>query len=372
MTPFERLSYDLGQAARVAWFYAHGELAGRLAPPLLEPPEIEGALPTRERMMADLFGLLRRDRANVEAGHYRKPPDLLGDTLPALGRSLRFFADLGAIDRRRRERIEAEPDVAEAGARARYPDYYLRNFHYQTDGYLSERSAALYDFQVEVLFNGAADVMRRQALVSIAEHLRGRRIRDQRVLDVACGTGRFLTLLKHNYPRLPVTGLDLSAPYLRHAARALARWSWVELIEGAAERLPFADRSFDLVTCVYLFHELPHEVRRRAAAEMARVLRPGGRVVFVDSFQIGDEPEFDGLLELFPLAYHEPYFADFVRDDVSALFAEAGLETVRTERAYMSKIVTLAGRDALSRSLDTAATARTGYRPKIKCNETRN
>ena len=162
MTPFERLSYDLGQAARVAWFYAHGELAGRLAPPLLEPPEIEGALPTRERMMADLFGLLRRDRANVEAGHYRKPPDLLGDTLPALGRSLRFFADLGAIDRRRRERIEAEPDVAEAGARARYPDYYLRNFHYQTDGYLSERSAALYDFQVEVLFNGGADVMRRQ------------------------------------------------------------------------------------------------------------------------------------------------------------------------------------------------------------------
>jgi len=57
---------------------------------------------------------------------------------------------------------------------------------------------------------------------------------------------------------------------------------------------------------------------------------------------------------------------------VSALFAEAGLETVRTERAYMSKIVTLAGRDVLSRSLDTAATARTGYRPKIKCNESRN
>jgi hypothetical protein len=72
--------------------------------------------------------------------------------------------------------------------------------------------------------------------------------------------------------------------------------------------------------------------------------------VLVDSFQVGDEPEFDGLLELFPLAYHEPYFADFVRDDLPALFAEAGLATVRTERAYMSKIVTLAKPEGQSRT----------------------
>jgi SAM-dependent methyltransferase len=96
------------------------------------------------------------------------------------------------------------------------------------------------------------------------------------------------------------------------------------------------------VTCVYLFHELPREVRRRVAGEMARVLRPGGCLVFVDSFQRGDEPAFDGLLELFPLAYHEPYFADFVRDDLVRLFADAGLETVGAERAYMSKVLTLA------------------------------
>jgi ubiquinone/menaquinone biosynthesis C-methylase UbiE len=349
MKPLERFGYDVGQAARVAWFFAHGQLAGRLAPPLLEPPVVTGALPTRERMIADLFGLLRRDRANIEAGHYR-PPDLVGDSLPALRRSLRFFADLGAIDRRRRARIEADLDDADGADPARYPDYYRRNFHYQTDGYLSEHSAALYDFQVEVLFNGGADAMRRQALVPIAEYLRGRRIRDQRLLDVACGTGRFLAMLKQNYPRLPVAGVDLSAPYLRHAERDLAAWSWVELVEGAAERLPFPDHTFDVVTCIYLFHELPGRVRRQAAAEMARVLKPGGRAVFVDSFQLGDEPEFDGLLELFPLAYHEPYFADFVREDLTALFAQAGLRTIHAERAYMSKVVVLAKPEALSRT----------------------
>ena len=74
--------------------------------------------------------------------------------------------------------------------------------------------------------------------------------------------------------------------------------------------------------------------------------------MFVDSFQLGDEPEFDGLLELFPLAYHEPYFADFVRDDLTALFAQAGLRTIRAERAYMSKVVVLAKPEALSRSID--------------------
>ena len=43
-----------------------------------------------------------------------------------------------------------------------YPRYYLQNFHYQTDGYLSDMSANLYDLQVEILFNGGADAMRRR------------------------------------------------------------------------------------------------------------------------------------------------------------------------------------------------------------------
>ncbi len=40
------------------------------------------------------------------------------------------------------------------------------------------------------------------------------------------------------------------------------------------------------VTCVYLFHELPADVRRAVAAEMLRVLRPGGLLVLVDSIQV--------------------------------------------------------------------------------------
>jgi SAM-dependent methyltransferase len=96
------------------------------------------------------------------------------------------------------------------------------------------------------------------------------------------------------------------------------------------------------VTCIYLFHELPRPIRARVTREMARVLRPGGLLLFVDSLQLGDEPAFDGLLDLFPAAYHEPYYADYVRQDVAGLFAEAGLERVSKARAHMSTVVAAA------------------------------
>ncbi len=61
------------------------------------------------------------------------------------------------------------------------------------------------------------------------------------------------------------------------------------------------------------------KVRRVIAAEFARVLKPGGRLVFMDSLQLGDRTGFDGLLEAFPLNFHEPYFASYLRDDLRAV-----------------------------------------------------
>jgi len=339
MRPSQRLAYDLGQVARVAWYLGHSRVAEQLSPPLSEPVEVSGSLPTRAALLRDLVALLELDRANIAAGLYRPPDDLMPNLVAAWRASQRFFSDLGRVNLRRQQRGHREV-AREAGDR-RYPSYYLRNFHYQTDGYLSAHSAELYDFQVEVLFNGAADAMRRQALVALAGHLQGRRLADQPLLDVGCGTGRFLGAVKHNYPRLPVTGIDLSSPYLAKARQQLAPWSWVSLVEGAGEQLPFRDASFEVVSCVYLFHELPRKVRAAIAGEMARVLRPGGKLLFVDSIQHGDRPEFEGLLELFPRAYHEPYYPDYVKQDLSALFAKAGLRAEHSELAFMSKVMVL-------------------------------
>ncbi len=150
-----------------------------------------------------------------------------------------------------------------------------------------------------MLFTGAADVMRRRAFKPIAEWMAGRNQRDLAGLDVGCGTGRLLAFLHDAWPGLRLTGIDLSAPYLGEARRLIGRTARVKLIEGAAERLPFEEASLDLVVSSFLLHELPPEVRAQAIAEMARVVKRDGLVVIVDSMQKGDQPGWDGLLDLF-------------------------------------------------------------------------
>jgi ubiquinone/menaquinone biosynthesis C-methylase UbiE len=191
------------------------------------------------------------------------------------------------------------------------------------------------------LFGGGAAAMRRQALVPLRAALlrRNGEARAARLLDVGCGTGAFLREVKRNYPRLSVTGLDLSAPYLAVAGRRLADWSRVELSEGAAEAMPFEDGRFDIVTCIYLMHELPPRTRRAVAAEMARVVKPEGTLILMDSLQTGDAPDYDGLLDFFPVGFHEPYYGSYLAEDFDALM---GPQFVRksADLAYFSKVLT--------------------------------
>jgi ubiquinone/menaquinone biosynthesis C-methylase UbiE len=96
-------------------------------------------------------------------------------------------------------------------------------------------------------------------------------------------------------------------------------------MQAAAEGLPVADNSFDLVYCVYLFHELPEDVRRKAVKEMARVVKPGGMVILTDSVQLGDRPAYDATLGGFG-KFNEPYYENYLATDLGAIFEEYGLE----------------------------------------------
>ena len=91
------------------------------------------------------------------------------------------------------------------------------------------------------------------------------------------------------------------------------------------------------MSCVYLFHELPPRVRPIIAAEIARVLKPGGLFAFADSIQPKDEPRLGRLLEVFPAYFHEPYFAAYGATDLVALFGEAGLTLREEDRAFLTK-----------------------------------
>lgn len=342
MRDLSRARYAAAQGARVAWYMGQYLLARRVSGPFDRPgePKFKPRAPDGDpqRIRAAFLDLFAKDRANIEAGLYPAPDDVrVEKALSALRNSARFFQDLPNVDRRRLQRAGTE--VRTAGkAEGRYPTYYLQNFHYQTGGWLSRESAKLYDTQVEILFGGAADAMRRIALGSLARGVKGTDQRRVRLLDLACGNGRFLAQILAAFPRLPATGLDLSPAYCEEARRRLARWRDVEIVTGAAERMPFESNAFDAVTCVYLFHELPPRVRREVAREIARVLKPGGILVLADSVQTGDAPDLDRMLEYFPVGFHEPYYGSYLTEDLVALFSEVGLALEQTEATFLTKV----------------------------------
>lgn len=347
--PIARLAahgaYGATQAPRIAWYLGHGAAMRRLAtiarrltaaPPA--PKARTGRpVPTQRQLFADMLDLWRRDAANVAAGLYPLPDDRPFSVRDLLDRSRLFFADLPAIHARRLQGGHSE--VLDEASRSRRPRYYLQNFHFQTGGWMTDRSARLYDTQVEVTFRGTARAMRRQALPALREGFAGREQGSLRLLDVGSGTGTFLDQVKQVWPRLHVLCVDLSEAYGQEARRQLAGRSRAAVLVAKGEALPVGTASQDAVTSVFLFHELPPAIRRRVIAEIARVLRPGGRFVLVDSIQTGDVPAYDGMLELFPQNFHEPYYASYIAEDFTEIAEGYGLRAVRTERAFMSKIM---------------------------------
>lgn len=106
---------------------------------------------------------------------------------------------------------------------------------------------------------------------------------EDRVLDVATGTGLVAQQLVHRY-RCRVVGLDQSAAMLSRAEAKLASdpqfAGRVELVEGEAERLPFADAEFDHLTFTYLLRYVDDPAS--TLRELARVVRPGGRIACLE------------------------------------------------------------------------------------------
>jgi ubiquinone/menaquinone biosynthesis C-methylase UbiE len=104
---------------------------------------------------------------------------------------------------------------------------------------------------------------------------------SDRLLDVATGTGGLLReLARSKTGPAEVVGVDRSASMLAVAAARGLPPGW-RLLPSDADRLPFPDRRFDVVTACYLLHLLDREERVRTLAEIARVVRPAGRVVVV-------------------------------------------------------------------------------------------
>ena len=98
-----------------------------------------------------------------------------------------------------------------------------------------------------------------------------------RVLDVGCGTGRWLR--RYSSLGFEATGVDATPQMLRVAR---TRGTTAPLVAGEANRLPFRDGEFDVVSDVTVIQHIPAALQPQALLEMTRVLKPGGRVILFE------------------------------------------------------------------------------------------
>lgn len=336
----------VGNVARIGWYAGLQQATGRMVANLDDaetPRPSFNSLKFLNFLQQDLRKLVLADARNVRKGIY---PTSRGEDIFAseyITRLRSLFQDLPHANKRRQDRdgraVKRESEFLDKVNSQAYPDYYLQNFHYQTGGYLTEESARLYDIQVETLFSGTGHLMRRQLLRPLAAHLNGRDQRKMRMLDVACGTGRFMGQVKGAFPALYTHGLDLSHAYLEEAQSYLRPWRRYAFTQGAGESLPFADASYDIVSCIYMFHELPGTIREQVVQEMARVLRPGGLMLFMDSLQTGDNARYDKMLSSFPDRFHEPYYASYLKEDLGQIFDKYQLRVIEEQPVFISKMM---------------------------------
>jgi ubiquinone/menaquinone biosynthesis C-methylase UbiE len=290
------------------------------------------------RAMTELYALLKKDGENIAEGLY--PAEVLKTESP-WGHWRRFpqiLMDGYSLSKRRTGRKHADFSEEAQQYLDEVPAYYQRNYHFQTGGYLTKKSAELYEHQVEILFSGAADAMRRLILPMLKDEFPtdGEGLR---FLEIGAGTGRLTKFMALTFPKARIVALDASSPYLQKARENLRDFPRVDFLQGLGEDLPFQNQSFDVVYSCFLFHELPFEVRRKVLHESHRVLKPGGFFGFVDSMQKRDAKDFAWALRRFPVDFHEPFFKNYIEHPMEDLLADAEFSAVASDLGFFSKAV---------------------------------
>ena len=145
----------------------------------------------------------------------------------------------------------------------------------------------------------------------------------EQVLDVGCGTGTLAMEVARRVGRAGrVAGVDPGTEQIARArAKAARRHLPIDFQIGVIEQLPFADQTFDVVLSTLMMHHLPTSLKRQGLSEIARVLKPGGRLVIADFKR---KQERQGQAARF-------HAGGSGLQDLAALVKEAGFEHLETE-----------------------------------------
>jgi ubiquinone/menaquinone biosynthesis C-methylase UbiE len=150
------------------------------------------------------------------------------------------------------------------------------------------------------------------------------------ILDVGCGTGRLLRTASQRFPGAHLEGVDAAPQMVEQAISLLPPGALIHFQQATAEELPFVDGQFDLVFSTMTFHHWDEQAG--AVAEVARVLKPGGRWVLADFIPTG-------VLRYVHRLFRLRQFPE--RPQLDAILASAGLRVV-AERRVRRRISVLA------------------------------
>jgi ubiquinone/menaquinone biosynthesis C-methylase UbiE len=283
--------------------------------------------------------LLLSDAKNISEGYY--PPEVLvsESLLTHLKRWPLVIQEAFYTAKRRKKNINKNFDQDTENILKEVPDYYARNFHYQSSGYLSTKSAELYEHQVELLFSGAANAMRRLILVDLKKRLNFSDGEGLNFLELGSGTGALTQFVTQAFPKANITCVDLSPYYLQVAKKKLQKFKRVNFMKARAEDLPFKEKTFDVVYSCYLFHELPPDLRTKIMQESIRVAKSNAIIGIVDSLQKTDDQDFEWALKQFPIDFHEPFYKSYIENSLQQLFTDSGLDEVEQRIGFLSKSV---------------------------------
>jgi len=289
------------------------------------------------KVRKELLEALRQDALNIKNGVYPFPVLKPGSPFQHARRLPRLLWDSLRIAARRNSGRTSEFNAKSKELLSELPRYYRRNFHFQSNGYLSRESAELYDHQVDILFSGATDAMRRLIIAPLRERFGNGDGKGLTFLEIGTGTGRSTQFVHQAFPRAKIIAVDLSEPYLKYAQEKLLKMDHVHFLQADGAHLPFQEKQFDAVYSVFLFHELPMKARLAVLEESKRVLKPGGFMGAVDSIQKGDKKDFDPLLEQFPRVFHEPFYRNYIENPLEELMSRHADGDVKVNSSFFSK-----------------------------------
>ncbi len=326
---------------RSTLFILESQILYRLSKPILKEPSslYEINAQSYQTLKDSLLELFEQDAKNIDDHLYPIQVLIPESPLRHIRRMPKILADGLQIARRRNRGKTTEFDSHAQAWLSTLPRYYKRNFHFQSNGYLSRHSAELYEHQVETLFSGSADPMRRMIVAALKKKFRTYNGEGLKFLELGAGTGGTTRFVQLAFPKAKIVAIDLSQPYLDHAQKRFKNASKVDWIQGDAAQLPFQNDSFDAVFSVFLFHELPLAVRAQVISESFRVAKANGMIGWVDSLQMGDRPELDSLLIEFPKTFHEPFFNNYLKNPMEKLLHPFKTGPIQREFGFVSQLI---------------------------------